>query len=277
MLATRSLSLRLAAALLLIPLGLSSCATPPGTKSPPQSLETKAGEEIQSEILSNFHVYTESDVNSYVSRVGQKISRFAKRQKLSYEFTILYDDRIYASSAPGGKVFLTTGLLAYLENEAELAGVLAHEIGELQYLDPALSAPKRMANRVQQGSALAAPFFGGIGVLAFLGISGITAATTMEKPKQKRVCEADKLALSYMVQAGYDPQGWLDFLYRLIDTPEKSTYLIMDYYWGRPISVERIRRLKAVFRRLSLEGESFSTNRTVYLETMKPVSELYKQ
>ncbi len=274
---TRPLLFRLSAALLSIALGLSSCATPPDGKNTPQNLETKAGEDIQSEILSSFHVYTESDVNGYVSRVGQKISQYAKRQKLAYEFTILYDDRIYASSAPGGKVFLTTGLLAYLENEAELAGVLAHEIGELQYLDPELSAPKRMAGKIQQGSALVAPFFGSIGALAFLGITGATAAATLEKPKEKRVYDADKLALGYMMQAGYDPQGWLDVLYRLIDTPEKSTYLIMDYYWGRPINVERIRRLKSAFRRLSLDGESFSTNRKVYLETMKPVSELYRQ
>jgi len=256
---------------------ISGCQSGGSGKAPSQSLEARTGEEIQQEILSKFYVYTEPEVNRYGDHVGHRISQYAKRNHLPYEFTVLYDDRIYASSAPGGKVFLTTGLIAFLENEAELAGVLAHEIGELQYQPPALSPAKKMASQIEQGSAMAAPFFGGIGILAFLGIAGATAAVTMEKPKEKRVLEADKLALGYMVEAGYDPQGWLDVLYRLIDIPEEKTYLIADFYWSRPITVKRMKRLKVDFRKLSLVGMQFSTDRETFLDRIKPVSELYKK
>jgi predicted Zn-dependent protease len=256
---------------------LNACHANGSGKLPPKNLETRAGDEMHRQILSNFYVYTEPDVNRYVSEVGEKLSRFSKRRDLQYEVTILYDDKIFATSIPGGKIYITTGLLAFLENETELAGVLAHEIAELQYHEPALSRSRKVSSGLAQGAALAAPFFGSIGALAFLGVTGVNAVANHEKSKDERVIQADKLALRYLVQAGYDPQGCLDVLYRMVDLNPQDTYLISDFYWNRPISLKRMKRLKEEFKKLPLKGMSFSAHREVFLENMKPVREIYKK
>jgi len=89
---------------------------------------------------------------------------------LVYRFTILYDEKIYATSAPGGYIYLTTGMLNFLQNEAELASVLAHEIGRLQYKDPRFTQSDDVLNAATQAGASIAPMFGPIGSLASLGL-----------------------------------------------------------------------------------------------------------
>ena len=78
----------------------------------------------------------------------------------------LYSEKIYATSAPGGFVYVTTGMLTYLENEAELAGILAHEIGEQQFKDPRFSKIQKGIEHMTHGVALVGPLFGQIGALA---------------------------------------------------------------------------------------------------------------
>jgi predicted Zn-dependent protease len=166
-------------------------------------------------------------------------------------------------------------MLAFLQNEAELAGVLAHEIGELQYSEITVQANQKVQNGLVQASAVAAPFFGGIGALAFLGIMGVNAAANGEKTKEERVWMADKLALQYLVANGYDPQGWLDVLYRIVNLEMQDIYLVADYYDYRPINVARMTRLRKAFRKLALDRKTLSTYPDIYLAQTRPVLDLY--
>jgi len=173
------------------------------------------GAKIHQKILSQFYLYTEATVNKYVREIGAKIAKVADRKELEYRFTVLYDDNIFATSAPGGHVYVTTGVLNFLENESELAGVLAHEIGQLQYVEPYFRMSKKVVDVLYQLTLIAAPFFGAIGALAAIGMTGVNVAANYEKSRKSRVFEADELALNYMLDAGYDPQGLLDVVYRL--------------------------------------------------------------
>jgi len=261
---------KLASLLLIFCVTTTSCAAPKKANK----AERLAGSEIHQRILSEYYVYTEVGVNEYVEEIGQKISQEASRQ-IPYDFIVLYSDKIFATSAPGGRVYVTTALLAFLENEAELAGVLAHEIGQLQYQHPDLSTKRKVANGVYQATTLAAPFFGIFGMFAMLGTTGLNAVASLEKTKQGRVEYADRIALNKMLDAGYDPQGLLDFIYRLVNTRPEFTYRIMDYYWSRPVNLDRIKKIKQTFRKLPLEGKNFTTNRVRFLERMKPVISMY--
>jgi predicted Zn-dependent protease len=241
----------------------------------PSSSELTAGDEIHRQIISNYYLYTESDVNQYVSSIGHKIALASKRSRLSYDFVILYSDKIFATSIPGGRIYITTGFLAFLENEAELAGVLAHEIGELQYEDPDYFPTKKITNGAEKISAFALPFFGGIGALAFMGVTGVNAYASMEKTLPERVESADKIALNTMTKIGYDPQGFLDVIYRIVHLEDSKIDHLSDYYLHRPITVERVKKLKEAFKRLPLQNKSFNTNRDTYLERIYAVRNMY--
>jgi len=258
--------------LLIFSLILTSCTT--SAKGVNKS-ELVAGNEIHQRMLSEYYVYTEAKVIEYVQSVGVQISDVADRE-MGYEFIVLYSDKIFTASAPGGRIYITTAMLAFLENEAELAGVLAHEIGQLQYRDPEFSTTRKVAEGLSQVSAIAAPFFGIFGAIAILGTSGVHAASSIEKTKQDRVEFADKVALSKLVAAGYDPQGLLDFIYRLTELGPNSIRGIMDYYWSRPVNIERVEKLKSNFKKLPLENREFHSHRKRYLTRMKPILAMYE-
>src|SRR6201999_4083362 len=71
------------------------------------------------------------NINAYVSEIGNKVAQNAERKDVSYTFTVLNSEEINAFALPGGYVYVTRGLVSLANNEAELAGVLGHEIGHV--------------------------------------------------------------------------------------------------------------------------------------------------
>ena len=271
---------------------LSSCSSTGGNKTNPahgdfhpsafsdSSEEAMLGKKIHTQILSSFYPYTDPKVVSYINEIGSNLALQAERKDLPYQFTLLYDDKIYATSAPGGYVYLTTGLVHFLDNESELAAVMAHEIGELQYHDPRLSRSKKILDAVTKGGTTIGPAFGQIGALAALGLVMMNAVAESHNGKKSpsdRILQADVKALHYMVAAGYDPQGLPDFLYKFLNAEKQIAPYFYDYYQSRPINQERFQIIQNEFPKLPLEGKQFSTHRDVYQETTKGIREIYKQ
>lgn len=283
------------AALLVLTLLVSSCASSKqskkdtskdasqdasGSLSSSVSEEIAIGEKINLQILSSFYPYTDPKVVGYVDEIGRSLAAHAERRELPYRFTILYNDQIYATSAPGGFVYLTTGMMHFLGNESELAAVLAHEIGELQYRDPRLSKSRRVLNSLMRSGAAVGPAFGHIGVLAVLGLAMMHNAVEAKggalEPAE-RLREADKRAFHYMVEAGYDPQGLLDLLYSFLNADKQFAPFFYDYYQARPISEDRMGHLLEIFKELPLEGKTFTADRENYLERTRGIREIYKR
>lgn len=240
--------------------------------------ESEVGQKIHQEIIRSFRPYTEPDVVNYVNHMAKDIAGKAERKDLPYEVTILYNEQIYATSAPGGKIYLTTGFLYFLDNEAELAGVLAHEIGQLQYKDPKLSKSKQVLSQIINTGSTVAPAFGEIGMLAVLGLAMIKATTDGRRlSSDQRLLKADALGMNYMTEAGYDPQGLIDILYKMLEAHQQLVPYFKEYYEARPITLERMTTLQQVFKELPIQDRTFTTNREQYLEMTKGVREIYKQ
>ena len=239
--------------------------------------EAEMGRQIHQSIVSTFRVYTEPRLVEYVRKIGESVAKSAERKNLPYQFTILYDDRIYATDAPGGFVYITTGFLNFLENEAELAGVLAQEIAQLQYRDPRFSPSQKVLGAASQAGAVVGPFFGPIGAL---GAVGLVLLSTMTLGKQvspkKRIQAADRRALRYLVEADQDPQGYLDFLQRLLNGDRMWTPYSYDYLTSRPLTQERYQRVVAEFGKLPLQEKALTVNRELYREMTKGVREIYR-
>ncbi len=265
---------------------LNGCATTPekrglDTEAIAQqnaaSSEQAVGAQIHREILASFYPYTDPKVVRYVDDLGHSLAAQAKRHDLQYRFTILYSEKIYATSAPGGYVYITTGMLNFLENEAELAAVLAHEIGEQQYPDRRFTKSDDAIGVAAQIGAQVGPMFGPLGSLASLGLVLLQAynESTFKTPGE-RLLGSDAAAMKYLMSTGYDPQALMDVQEHFLKAGEKMTPYFFDYYQSRPITEERILAIKKEFQKLPLSGKSLITDPVEYQEVTKGVREIYK-
>ena len=238
-------------------------------QTPLNTEELALGRQINDYIISKIPVYDNPEAVQYIQTIGKHLAAFAKRRDLSYQFIILKDERIYATSAPGGFVYITTGFLVFLENEAELAAVLAHEIGELQIKDPRFSRTRAVMEKVITGGAMVAPIFGNFGALAVLGLVGMYALMDQGDAQAKRLLKADKMALKLLTSAEEDPQGLIDVCYKLLNASPRDLMYLYDYYQTRPVTESRIKKLESNFTSLPLRDKTFTTNRNYFLGTLK--------
>ncbi len=238
--------------------------------------EIQEGQQIHQQILSTFYLYTEPGVKKYVSQVGESLTGSNLGPERPYEFVILYNDKMYATAAPGGHIYVTTGLINFLDNEAELAAVLALEVAALQFNDLKMSQTKKRMDGVTQAVSMVGPAFGQIGALAALGIVLLNnAASPGEISKDDRLIKADTMALHYMIHAGYDPQGFLDVLYRFLKADKATLPFFYDYYQSHPITEERFTRLNQSFASLPVANRDLVMRRKEFLEMTHGVREMY--
>ncbi|HMM76730.1 MAG TPA: M48 family metalloprotease [Gammaproteobacteria bacterium] len=204
--------LRQSAALLVLVLQLTGCATNPVTGRPDlvfmsEQQEVALGAQAHAEILQRYEIYDDPALQRYVDAVGQSLAAHSHRSQLDYRFTVLDSTEINAFALPGGYVYVTRGLLAYLNSEAELAAVLGHEIGHVT---------ARHSVR-QQSSAQAASV--GAGLLSVLvpqlGYAGLNqtinllGTALLRGYGREMELEADGLGAEYLARTGYDPQAMI--------------------------------------------------------------------
>jgi len=174
--------------------------------------DIKLGKEEHGKIVQEFGgEYENRRLQGYVDGIGLTLARHAEFQQFNYRFTILNTPVVNAFALPGGYVYITRGLLALASNEAELAGVMAHEIG---HVNARHTAERIAATQVSQLGLIA----GAIGA-AVLGLPGevmqlgqTVAMASIQSYSRSQELEADTLGIRYMSRAGYDPQGMVTFL-----------------------------------------------------------------
>ena len=275
---------KLTALFLIFCVGCAHPKTPPYEGGPvtnsqflnSNSREIEVGRQIHQAIVTSFHVYTEPRVIGYVTRMGRSVSRSAERKDLQYQFTVLYDERIYATEAPGGYVYITTGFLNFIQNEAELASVLAHEIAELQFRELRFSKSRQAMLAATTAGTVAAPLLGPFGGLAALGLVLLNSSSQSEWTPEERIKKSDEKALRYLVKAGLDPQGYLDLMIRFLNPDPRWAPYAFDYLSSRSVTLQRYQDALAQFQKLDLEGRNLSVFRGRYLEMTKGVRQIYQ-
>jgi len=200
------------------PLLLAGCATSPATGRTfftggmSADDEASIGRQEHEKIVPQFGgAYGDAALNAYVSSVGNLLVRTSELPGQQFTFTVLNSPIVNAFALPGGYVYITRGLLALADNEAELAGVLAHEIGHV--------AARHSAERY--GQTVAANLAGvGLGVL--LGSSaaadtfGSVSAVVLRSFSREQENEADQLGVRYLARAGFDTGAMAGFLGKLL-------------------------------------------------------------
>ncbi|MFY8095178.1 MAG: M48 family metalloprotease [Niveispirillum sp.] len=198
---------------LALPLFLAACSTNPVTGDrqmtglmPPEQ-EAAIGAQQHPEMLKEFGGrYEDAKLQAYVDRLGQQLAAKTEVPGTRYTFTVLDSPIVNAFALPGGYVYVSRGLMALANSEAELAGVVGHEIGHVT----ARHSADRYGRGVlaQGGAVLAGIFLGqGAGQLAQQGAQAALASFSRGQELQ-----ADNLGIRYMTAAGYDPREMAGFL-----------------------------------------------------------------
>ena len=170
--------------------------------------EQRIGDEEHPKILARFGgAYDDGAIGAYVAEIGARLARYSARPDIAYRFTVLNSPVVNAFALPGGYVYVTRGLIALCNNEAELAGVLGHEIAHVT----ARHAAQRYSQAVTFGlGALALGWlFGdrGIGEIAEVG-----GELFLQSYSREHEYEADLLAVRTLARAGYAPLAQAAFL-----------------------------------------------------------------
>jgi predicted Zn-dependent protease len=147
----------------------------------------------------------DENIQSYVSQVGQRIARVCHRPDLSYHFVAVEEGGANALAMPGGYVYITKGLLKELTSEAELAAILGHEVGHVVARD----TMETMSRQIGMTALVAAAHVGSASSEVARASVFITGFLSLQYSRDDEK-QADLTGLSYMVQAGYDPNGMVD-------------------------------------------------------------------
>ena len=271
----RTLFSTLAAAAILAPL-LAGCAKNPATGGTAftgglsQDQEIRMGRENHPKIIKEFGgEYGTPELKRYVDGIGQLLAKTAERRDLKFTFTVLDSDIINAFATPGGYVYITRGLMALADNEAQLAGVLAHEIGHIT----ALHHARRHGQSILANIGLAA--VGILGGRSAAQLGQIGAVSLLQGFSRENEYEADELGVRYLSRVGFQPEAMAGFLAKLRsdsrlrakrrgESPDAVDQF--NYLATHPAPQARVQRATALAREKNVRNPM--TARDIYLSKL---------
>lgn len=177
--------------------------------------DIQLGRQAAQEVAQQVDIVDNQRLQNYVDQVGNRLARQAGAEDYPYEFTLINDPSINAFALPGGPIFVNSGLLKAADNEAQFAGVLAHEIAHVALRHATSQASK--ANLLQFPAALAAAMIGQGSVAGQLGQVGLGFGLNALVMRYSRSAEeeADALGARIMSAAGYNPLAMARFFEKL--------------------------------------------------------------
>ena len=197
---------------LVLMLALSGCAVNPVTGERDfvvisEAEEISQGQRYHKEIIATYGIYDDPDLQQYVNRIGQELAAKSHRSNLEFTFTVLDSPDINAFALPGGYVYITRGIMAYLGSEAELAGVIGHEIGHVTARHSVRQQGGQFASNILSVLVAATTGDQTLGNLSQQLSTGIIRGYGRDHE-----LEADRLGAEYLHTAGYDPENMLEVI-----------------------------------------------------------------
>jgi predicted Zn-dependent protease len=187
----------------------------PGFNVYSKDQDVELGKAAAQEVRKQVEIVNNQELQSYISRLGHRLSSVPQAEDYPYTFTLVNDSSINAFALPGGPVFVHIGLLKAADNEAQLVGVLAHEISHVALRHATSEASK--ATLVQLPAVVAGQAIGQESTIAQLGQLGLGLGVNSVLLKYSRDAEreADALGTQIMSQAGYNPLEMARFFEKL--------------------------------------------------------------
>lgn len=201
--------------------------------------QEELGESVAVAITNRYPLSTDQSLNDYVNLVGLTVASVGPNPEIDYAFGVIESPQVNAYSTPGGYIFVTTGALRIMQDESELAGVLAHEVAHVaeghgidavrtaKRTDLALSAARTADERFNAYSR---------------AVDVATDVVLVKGYSRAQESRADALAVKYLIDAGYDPKGLARFLQRMQPPSGGARGQLMSTHPGTTDRIARIEK-----------------------------------
>ncbi|MDE3155535.1 MAG: M48 family metalloprotease [Acidobacteriota bacterium] len=248
----------------------TGCATNPATGQRQFSLmseeqEIQIGQQNDVEVRKAMGVYDDPALQQYVERIGMQLARVSERPGLPWHFTVLDVPAVNAFALPGGFIYITRGILPYLDSEAQLAGVLGHEIGHVTARHAAQQYTRSAGT--QLGLVLGSIFVPQ--TRPFVDAASSALGLLFLKYSRDDELQADQLGVRYASRAGWDPTGvpeLLTTLGRIQDATDDRG--VPNWLQTHPQPADRVQKVHGVVQDVEQAnpGRRWTVDRSPYLQ-----------
>ncbi|MFC1490511.1 M48 family metalloprotease [Candidatus Latescibacterota bacterium] len=257
-------------------LGIAGAAVLPGCSVNPvtgkrefmlmsESKEIALGEQAHGEILNSYGTYNDESLQNWFDERGQEMAKLTHRPNLKYTFVVLDSPVVNAFAVPGGYVYVTRGILGYFNNEAQFAGVLAHELGHVNARHSASKYSKAQLATITLGvGSIFSEEFAQYAQFASLGAQLMFLKFSRDDER-----EADKLGVEYSSKNGYDAQEMSTF-FRTLERMHPSGGSLPAWQSTHPDPGDRINdtRKKALSFQKANPDKKYLIKRREYFDTI---------
>ena len=195
---------------ILLSLLLVGCSTNPVTGKQDfvlmsEKQELELGRKYHKEVLKQYKIYKNPKLQAYIEEIGERLAAQSHRKDLVFHFYLLDSPQVNAFATPGGYIYITRGIMAYMQEEAHLAGVIGHEIGHV-------TARHGVQQHAQSQAAglLGALITIGTGSSELGQVSNLLGGAVVRGYGRADELESDRLGAEYLAKTNYDPQKMLD-------------------------------------------------------------------
>ncbi|WP_203300988.1 M48 family metalloprotease [Marinobacter sediminum] len=270
-----------------VALSLTACSVNPVTGEKqlsliPESQELSMGAEqyTPTQQTQGGQFYMDPELALYVREVGQKLAEVSDRPDLPYEFVVLNSSTPNAWALPGGKIAINRGLLTKLDDEAQLASVLGHEIVH--------AAARHSVQRMQQSMLISA----GVAGLGFalsdnewagvlMGGAALGAQLALAQYSQSDELESDYYGILYMKKAGYDPTAAVELQQLFLELSEgRDSSFIQGMFATHPPSAKRVQRNRELVDEIGVggyRGEDVYERKLATLRKLQPAYDAHDE
>jgi predicted Zn-dependent protease len=246
-----------------------ACATNPVTGRRELSLmsesqEIAIGRDADRQLKQEMGLYNEPELQRYISDLGQRMAKISERPTLPWQFAVIDQPAVNAFAIPGGFIYVTRGILPFLDNEAELAGVIGHEIGHVTARHPAQQYTRQIGGAIGLTAlGIFVPAARPFGDVAATGLGVLFLKYGRDDERQ-----ADALGARYASTIGYDPSGVPAFLSTLgrLDEAAGDRKGVPNFLSTHPDPLSRVEEIQPLVRELEAGGTSFSINRDAFMQ-----------
>ncbi len=219
--------------------------------------EVALGRQMSAEVEKQARLVEDPIIAEYINRLGQNIASQAKAE-FPVTVKMIESDEVNAFTLPGGFVYVNSAMMKMADNEAELASVIAHEVGHA-----AARHATRQATRGKLGRIAAMPLsvllpgWGGVAARQGAGLAGPIVSNSFSRAFET---EADSLGVEYLAEAGYDPNASIDMFERIASTQRATPGMVSKLFLSHPPTRDRIAKTQAAIRKLKGESDGYVLN-----------------
>ena len=226
--------------------------------------ERQLGAQTDQQIAQTYGIYEDPELTAYVARIGNALGTHTHRSGLTYRFKVLDSPVVNAFAVPGGYIYVTRGILSYFNNEAELAGVLGHELGHVNARHSARNYSRAVLAQAGLGlGTVLSEDFAKYAGLAQFGVQMLFLSFSRADERQ-----ADNLGVEYSTKGGYDSHHMAAFFETLERLNPQSGAWLPAWFSTHPNPADRVKAVgtKTVEWQQKLALGSYKENRSDYLE-----------